>query len=94
MLNNFTIDSFPTTIIKGGNINSEITRMTPENIQASADYAKDNKLPFVNLTQCTKDLKKFYNLPENITLIYKKTDFPANYNKQTAFSNKTNFGVI
>ncbi len=61
----------------------------------STNFAIKNGLSSVNLTDCVKKVKTYYEIPDNVTLIFKKTDFDKPFNqKLKSERNKTNPGVF
>jgi len=81
--------NFPSSFIDDANyINSEIMQFTPTEVKKSTDIAFDKNYSSLNLTECAETVRKYNNIPSNITLIYKKTDFSKEYNK--IIQNNTN----
>ncbi len=64
-------------------ISNEMRSYTPEKIQESIQNSKNNSLSQVNLTECVKELKEYYNITDNTTLVYKKTDFSEQFNEES-----------
>ena len=88
---------FNSTFIKSEYINSEIMKFKPEELSKSMNVSREYGLSSVNLTSCEKTIRKFYNISDNITLLYKKTDYSRLINQQLSNNNsdsKSTSGVI
>jgi len=86
--------NFTPIYIKNELINSELMPFTPEEIAKSQLIADENNYSSVNLTECEKEVKKYYNISENVTLIFKKTDIEKSINQEMKDTlNRTNPGV-
>ena len=86
--------NFTTVSIKNEFINSEIMPTTIDETTKSRLLAEEQKLSTADLSKCIEDVKKFYNISKDVTLIYKKTDFPVVHNQLLKdANNKTDPGV-
>ena len=60
------------------NFGLQISYTSKVNTDIAIKHALEKQLSIVNFTVCEIELKKEYNIPTNMSLIYKKIDFKDN----------------
>jgi len=87
--NNKNGDLFQSFFNNNKFLSSEMISLSPDNIKESILTAQNNSLTQINATKCEQELKKYYNIPDNISLILKKSDFPKEFNAAATNSDNT-----